>query len=486
MKFEHDIFISYASAAGQENHTTTEWATRFCEYLTVLLNRLYDKKPSILLHDDLRVRQSMLGESFQQVLSNTALSVIILSPEFLRSSTYLRELEEIYSSICHPENENPKTHRFFKVLMQPVGVEEQPACLRADLNYDFFDINRYNKKPLTFDLSGKYGPDLKFWSKLVDLAYDIADALAELSGDKADKVTGKDRPGVFLAETTFDQNENRDMLKRELQHLGFRIMPDVQIPDEADHARTVIESSLEHSVMAVHMLGAWYGDFMKNSKYSFIDFQIKTVKEFLTGKNNQADLSQLIWIPNDIKPTDQRQALYLKRLKRDEAQHKTEIIETPFEVFKTLLNLRLNDRTNPTVIPAAEKNKLYVIYEKESWDHISAFLNQIRSKGYEILEPHVVNGDLFPLSRHINNLLIADAVLIYKGDCPMDWLNSKIRDLVKTPGYGKSKPFRAIEIISKQKTADKSLLFLNNVPVIWDDEINSNVIDHFLDHLTKK
>ena len=42
----------------------------------------------------------------------------------------------------------------------------------------------------------------------------------------------------------------------------------------------------------------------------------------------------------------------------------------------------------------------------------------------------------------------------------MDWLNSKIRDLVKTPGYGKSKPFRAIEIISKQKTADKSLLFL--------------------------
>ena len=68
----------------------------------------------------------------------------------------------------------------------------------------------------------------------------------------------------------------------------------------------------------------------------------------------------------------------------------------------------------------------------------------------------------------------------------MDWLNSKIRDLVKAPGYGKSKPFRAIEIISKQKTADKSLLFLNNVPVIWDDEINTEVITHFLDHLAKK
>jgi len=83
-------------------------------------------------------------------------------------------------------------------------------------------------------------------------------------------------------------------------------------------------------------------------------------------------------------------------------------------------------------------------------------------------------------------MLEADAVLIYKGDCPMEWLNSKIRDLVKAPGYGKSKPFRAIEIISKQKTADKSLLFLNNVPVIWDDEMNTEVITHFLDHLAKK
>ena len=90
------------------------------------------------------------------------------------------------------------------------------------------------------------------------------------------------------------------------------------------------------------------------------------------------------------------------------------------------------------------------------------------------------------LSRHINNLLVADAVLIYKGDSTMDWLNSKIRDLVKAPGYGKSKPFRAIEIISKQKTADKSLLFLKNVPVNWDEEINHEVINHFLDHLAKK
>ena len=283
----------------------------------------------------------------------------------------MKELEDIYNALQKHKEETGIRHRIFKVIRQPISQEEQPSFLKKELNYNFFEINRYNKKPITYDLSGKNEPDPKFWSKLVDLAYDIADAVSDLSGDKEKSAPGKERPGVFLAETSFDQAENRDMLKRELQHLGFRVLPYTQIPDDAEKARTAIECSLDQSVMAVHLLGAWYGDFIKNSKYSFIDFQIKTVKDYLTARKDKNSFNQLIWIPNDIKPTDQRQALYLKRLKRDEAQYNTEIIETPFEVFKTILNTRLNELTNPTVIPVAEKNKLYVIYEKESKDKIA-------------------------------------------------------------------------------------------------------------------
>jgi membrane protein insertase Oxa1/YidC/SpoIIIJ len=47
-------------------------------------------------------------------------------------------------------------------------------------------------------------------------------------------------------------------------------------------------------------------------------------------------------------------------------------------------------------------------------------------------------------------------------------------------------PLRLKQIISMKKTADKSLLFLKNVPVNWDEEINSEVVTHFLDQLAKK
>jgi hypothetical protein len=150
------------------------------------------------------------------------------------------------------------------------------------------------------------------------------------------------------------------------------------------------------------------------------------------------------------------------------------------------LLVKLKEITHPAPKPQAEKNKLYVIYEQAMTGKISGYLDMIRSKGYELLESHHHNGEFYSLSEHIRHLLTADAVMIYKGDSTMDWLNSKIRDLVKTPGYGKTKPFKAVEIISPEKTADKSLLFLKNVPVIWEEELNENVVNHFLQQLVKK
>jgi hypothetical protein len=358
MGFEHDIFIGYAPASGQENQATTEWTLKFCDYLSILMQRLYNKKPVFLLHEDLRVRQNLLGESYQMAYSNIAVYVLILSPEYVKSESYMKELEEIYHAIYPSEGSESKHPRIFKILTSPVAADEQPACLRDEPTYNFFDINRYNKKPVRYELNGAGGPDSRFWSKLVDLAYDVSDVLHDLNQAVSGSRPVAERPAVFLAETTFDQAENRDMLKRELQHFGFRVLPVVPIPDDAENGKQAIDDALGESVIAVHLMGAWYGDFIKNSKYSFIDFQIKTVKEYIESKDKTRKPNQVIWIPNDIKPTDQRQALYLKRLKRDEAQMRTEIIETPFEVFKTILNARLDDIIHPQMKPQADK-KMY-------------------------------------------------------------------------------------------------------------------------------
>ena len=91
MKFEYDIFISSPPASGAESQPSTEWAQKFSDFLSVLMERLYNRKPSIMLHDDLRIRQSMMGENARTLMGQSAAAIIILSPEFARSPAYLRE-----------------------------------------------------------------------------------------------------------------------------------------------------------------------------------------------------------------------------------------------------------------------------------------------------------------------------------------------------------------------------------------------------------
>ena len=102
---------------------------------------------------------------------------MILSPEYAKSPPTCRNWRISTMRFTEMKDESGKKHRIFKVLTQPVAQEEQPDCLKEELSYNFFEINRYNKKAITYDLNGKNGPDDKFWSKLVDLAYDIADTL---------------------------------------------------------------------------------------------------------------------------------------------------------------------------------------------------------------------------------------------------------------------------------------------------------------------
>jgi hypothetical protein len=210
------------------------------------------------------------------------------------------------------------------------------------------------------------------------------------------------------------------------------------------------------------------------------------VKDFIESKENKHKPFQVIWIPSDLKTTDQRQSLYLKRIKRDETQERTEIIEAPLEVFKTIVNNKLKELTRIPETTTESGYKLFLIYEEPEKQKLQDFIALMESRGFRIINPATTDQDFHSLTEYINTLKRADAVIIYKGNSTMEWLNSKIRDLVKVPGFGKSKPFKAIGIFSPQKTTDKSLLFLRNVTVIWNEEINNTALHHFLDQIIKK
>jgi hypothetical protein len=486
MSFEYDIFISYGKTPEDVDPTQASWIQQFCHYLSVALQRLFNEKPTILLHDDLRMRQNTINEHPEETLQKTGVFIVVLDQAELKSEDYRNYLEYIHRISNNINNNYPGNTRIFKIMTGPVPEDIEPDFLKTAPAYNFYEINRYNKKPVGFYLQNGHLPDSKFWSKLIDLSYDIYNSLNIIKTGDTTQYLSKNRHSVFLAETSFDQQENRDILKRELRHMGFNVVPQASMPNDSETAKVMIENYLKQSLMVIHMMGAFYGDFIKNSKYSLIDFQVRTVKEYLESKENKYKPYQIIWIPNDLKTTDQRQSLYLKRIKREESHENTEIVEAPLEVFKTIVNNKLKELTlKPQNI---EKNghTLYLLYEEQEKQKLQEYIELIRDRGFHVIDNMSTYKEFYSITQHIDTLKKSDAVLIYKGNSSMEWLNSKIRDLVKVPGLGKEKPFKAVGIFSPQKTTDKSLLFLRNVTVIWNEELNNAAIHHFLDQIIKK
>jgi hypothetical protein len=484
MNFEYDIFISYSPYIKEGDEGISNWTTKFCEYLAIMISRLTDQEPTILLHDDLRTRKELLGNNKTNIFLKTAVFVTIITPEDAQSKEYISELEDIHKLINGKSaNTSGKTNRFFKVLTQPINEGTLPDFLMNEISYEFYEINRYNKKAKTYSIDEEDETFTKFWSILVDLAYDIYNSLHSLAyKGEEDIIRPREKKFIYLAETTADQKDNRDILRRELQYQGYGVLPFIQLPDDADKLTGMVESYLEKSILSVHLMGSYYGDYVKNSKYSLIDFQNQTVKSYIDKSDKAAMLIRMIWIPSDLKTSDQRQSLYLKRLKRDEAQEKTEIIEAPLEVFKSILNDKLEEIDKPPATSEIKaRKKIYLIYENNERQHVMNIIKDIDEKDFSVLD---IAGDASKknlVSRHINNLIEADAVVIYNGNSGKQWLESKIRDLIKTPGYGKVNHFLAIGIISDQKLDKNITNYLSDYDIVMDKEISSAFLKRFLE-----
>ena len=482
MSYEYDIFISYHSAEDAETDTMHFWAQKFCEYLSVVMRRLSNRELTFMLHDDLRARKTLIGDNVNEIFSKTAIFIAILSPEYAKSASYLKEIEEIYNTIYKNKEAGQRNiNRIFKVNKTPLSEDQQPACFLNEISYNFFEINRYSKKARTFEISDESGPEEKFWFKLVDLAYDICSSLDMLTSD--DITLPGNKQFVYLAETTFDQAENRDEIKRELQHMGYGILPLINLPNDAEKMESLIKSYLKRSVLSIHVMGAQYGDLIKNSNFSIPDFQNRIVRSFLENKDEKSLLHRIIWIPSDLKISDQRQTLYLNRLKRDDAFKNSEIIEAPVELFKTIIRTK-SSQLGQSTEEKYDNLKVYLICEEEEeQETVKKYKEHLEQNGLYVLEFASVLKEQNNVTQHKKSLIDADAVIIYQGKSTKSWLISKVHDLIKAPGFGKQKKFLSVGIISNESLDDELVKFLPETEIIQAKDADMSFITNFIEKI---
>ncbi len=497
MIFERDLFISYASI---DNISVKEgeqgWVENFHTALEMRLSQLMGTKPQVW-----RLPKSQdsgaISDQTPELLFKTALMLPILSPRYIASECCSRELKEFCEkSGCGdiPGKIDVKS-RIFKLLKTALAYNEHPREIADKLGYEFYHIDSATGMMKELSRLSKGELEQIYWARLDDLAHDICDILERIKNTGAGKPAApQQRLNVYLAETSLEMKNRRDLVKRELLEADCDILPDYRLPSTAAEFQEAADALLERCDLSIHLVGGSYGPAPKDSQKSIVELQ----NEIAVKKSKSGKLLRLIWLcpgENDGSPADERQKQFIHKLRTDaETQSGADLFETPLkdleyavadklkiiretlqkkEVKKESAGKKSEIQVTQKISAAAadeiqknaavkESNKqIYLICDRRDLDHIGELEKFFYYHEFDVVIPAFEGEEAALMQDHRENLKSCDAAVIFYGTGSDLWLRSITRDIQKIAGYGRTKPLpaKAVYVAPPQTPAKGHLLY---------------------------
>ncbi|MBK9731653.1 MAG: TIR domain-containing protein [Chitinophagaceae bacterium] len=490
MNFEKDVFISYAHV---DDVPITEgmkgWISELHEYLQNRVFQLTGVKPVIWRDARLQGNDFFAPEIVAQFPKLKVL-VSIITPRYLKSAWCTKEVEEFFKAA----NENggievENKARIFKIIKTPVNRNEQPEKIREILGYEFYKVDSASGKFTEFDKM--YGQELQqaYYAKANDVAQDIAKLIMAL--DHVDSPNGNGNgkapanaitydptkvssgKKIYLADTSYDQKEYHENVKRELEDTGFTVFPNKNLTPVADLMKGEVEDFMKDCSLSLHIIGSSYGLVPEGTDKSIIALQ----NEIAAKQSAEKGLNRLIWIPPNVTTEDARQLAFIDQLRHQEVlQSGSDLLEGTIEEFKfaifdtirkqeakekaekekaledarkKALDEEKKNQTSAGVIPTATPavdagpRMVYFVCDQRDLSDTKPIEDFLFDSGYEVILP-IFEGEEADLRKeHEENLRTCDAILVYYGNANELWLRSMTRDLLRLPALGRTQPLLA-------------------------------------------
>lgn len=480
MSFKIDILVTYSATDDLNKGKEQGWVTNFQKFLQMLLQQVIGDEVNILMKNE---EDSITAAN----LNDVAILVPVLSTSFISSGKNIDLLEKFSR-----QSQKDKAPRVFKVLKQPISREEQPSKLKDLLPYELYSIDPVTEEKSEYIEFFNKEAEQDFWMKMVDLTYDIHESLLILKNKdpKKDIHSIFSRRTVYLAEIGQDLVVQRNIIKRELQRYGYRVLPDHALPSDFKELKNNIKKELSQSDLSIHLIGSSYGEIPAGSDRSILDIQNQLALE--KSKQKDENFQRLVWIPTDLHQANERQMRFIDNIKRNtELLESTGIFQIPLEDFKNLLReellmfgtkKKLNLLTNEELLNG--QPSVYVLHDKIDEKDTKPLIARIKKAGYEVLTPGF-DGELLDQRQvHINNLQRFDAAIIYQNKVNDQWVRMKFLDLLKAPGFGRTKPIKGRAVISEKDPEYLNTYNQQNIMLVNGEKENTlDSLDEFLKNL---
>ncbi|MFZ1808547.1 MAG: hypothetical protein WAU36_15045 [Cyclobacteriaceae bacterium] len=464
MALDIDVIITFAEKDNESSsNKELGWVTQFKKFLELMLFQVLGQKPNIVLKEEF---DSMTAST----MDNAAVLVSVLSKEFIESGRCLDTVESFYKATT-----STQINRVFKVMKTPLSNAEQPPRLRDLIGYDMYQLDAETGLMKEYADFFSEEAERQYWMKMVDLAYDIHEALIYLrEGETNAEVKNiLKKKTIYLAETGHDLSVQRNIIKRELQRHGYIVLPKQTLPIQFSELDNMVKKDLEKCSLSIHLIGSAYGEIPEGANQSVVDIQNQLAAELsIAKKSRNEDFSRLIWISPNLKNASDRQKSFIDTIKRDvDAQEGAEILQNPLEDFKNIMREELLESNERIAQEESNGKSIYLVHDRVDEQAVKPYREAIEKNGFNVVEP-VFEGDLLTVRKnHIDNLRSLDGAIIFKDKVNDQWVRMKVLDLLKAPGFGRKKPILGKAIIASNATQSNLDAFKSqNLTLISGDQ----------------
>jgi hypothetical protein len=380
----------------------------------------------------------------------------VLSPEYTKDAKCLEDINSLNQVIGYQEKDSVH-RRILKIVKHPVAREAQPHAIKHLVNYNLLNVEFFDTGSNTLGIN----IEKEFKLQLADLAYDIKELLIQKNSSvdtvNPDSTISNVAPvlqeAVYLAETGTDLLIQRQIIKRELQKQGYRVLPEQKLPSDFTEIEASVRRDLEASKLSIHLIGQNNGEIPRGTDRTIVEIQNKFAAEHslaLLGEKEKIHhdpaFSQFIWVDPNMAQPNETQKTIIEGIKRSIPDPQaTQLLQTPLKNLRMVISDRFNtdpiNKSGGKKVAADLLPEIYFIYDKVDSQHAKSMIDLFQSYGFTLSLP-VFEGSILEIrNTHITHLITYDVAIIYKKQVNEEWLRMKTLDLLKAPGYGRKKEF---------------------------------------------
>lgn len=366
----------------------------------------------------------LLGEG---ELPEGEILVSILSPGYVGDASCASELQEFLAG-----HGDASAHgRVFKVVKSPVSADQLPTELHGLASYELFATDPETGE--TRELSRHSPGDLsrRYWARLTDLAIDISRAIRPKESHADDSRT------VFLAETSGDLGEERQLIRRELTQRGLHVLPDRPLPSTVAELLSQVREQLARCRLSIHPVGRSYGEVPEGGEESLVALQAELAIE----RGAAGGFSRLVWTPPNLQAEDERQRRLLERLSTDSRIGAgSDFLVTSLEKLKVTILCALDERRMGEEEATDAPHQVFLVCDQRDVERCRPLQEHLEDRGFGVALPSFEGDESDVRIDHERKLCRCDAVLIHWGEGSESWIRGMLLEVRKSLGLGRRKP----------------------------------------------